>query len=320
MPTIRKEKAKIIFMMNRFLRNDPVYKEFSNRDDCLQIHLNYFDNPFCSGALRKEAEICKAKDDRDYNHIWLGQPLEDADDFLYTAAELEDTQKVEFYYNEALYGHRIMGCDIARYGQDDSVAVVLEQKGPDQWQVIHKEKWSKRDLMDSVGRILDLKMRFKPDITTVDCDGIGAGVCDRINQEREGSIVEFHNLPAKKDDLWGKHYGNYRTKGYYVLKEMIQLGRIRMNDQMILADLEQIRFEYSNRNIKRIVPKEKMKTKHGVDSPDHSDALTMAISQIENISKVYEKKSHQLPQFATTDDQPGDYGRHSQVPQYSEGW
>lgn len=319
-PTIRKENAKIIFMMNRYLRNDAVYKEFADRPDCLHIHLNYFDNPFCSGALRKEAEICKAKDDRDYQHIWLGNPLEEADDFLFTAKELDNTQTFEFYYNEASFGHRVMGVDIARYGQDDSVAVVLEQKGPDQWEQIHREKWSKRDLMDSVGRVLDLKMRFKPDISVVDCDGIGAGVCDRINQEKEDSVVEYHNLPAKSDEDWGKNFGNNRTKDYYTIKDMIQLSRLRIKDIAILKDLEEIRFEYSNRNVKRIVSKEKMKTKHNVGSPDHSDALAMAISEIGNISKVYEKKTHQLPEYASDDAFDGNYGKHSVLPQHTGGW
>ena len=40
-PTIRKEKAKIFFSMNRHVEHDPVYETFYNRPDCLHIHLNY---------------------------------------------------------------------------------------------------------------------------------------------------------------------------------------------------------------------------------------------------------------------------------------
>ena len=78
-PTIRKEKARIFFTMNRYLKSDPVYKEFATRDDCLHLHINYMDNPFCSEALKHEAAICKARNPDDYAHIWMGQPLEEAD-------------------------------------------------------------------------------------------------------------------------------------------------------------------------------------------------------------------------------------------------
>jgi len=71
-PTIRKENAKVFFSMNRHLKNDPVYKEFANRDDCLHININYDDNPFCSKALIHEAENCQKTSLDDYRHIWRG--------------------------------------------------------------------------------------------------------------------------------------------------------------------------------------------------------------------------------------------------------
>ena len=70
-PTIRKPNSKIIFTMNRFVRNDPVYVYCAGRPDCLHISINYFENPYCPKELIKEAEICKAKSEKDYNHIWL---------------------------------------------------------------------------------------------------------------------------------------------------------------------------------------------------------------------------------------------------------
>ena len=74
-PTIRKNKAKIFFTMNRYLENDPVYMAFLGRKDCLHIHINYNDNSYCTQALRTEAEECRLKSLKDYNHIWLGEPL-----------------------------------------------------------------------------------------------------------------------------------------------------------------------------------------------------------------------------------------------------
>ena len=83
-PTIRKEHAKIIFTMNRHVEDDPVYAFLINRSDCLHININYLENPFCTEAMKKEAELCKQRNLDDYNHIWLGWPLTKGEDYLFS--------------------------------------------------------------------------------------------------------------------------------------------------------------------------------------------------------------------------------------------
>ena len=116
-PTIRKDNAKIIFTMNRFVRNDPAYATFVNRDDCLHIHLNYNDNPYCTNALKKEAIECMKKSQEDYNHIWLGLPLDKTEDSVFTHTEI-DSAKRAIYPQRQGYGSKLAGFDIARYGDD----------------------------------------------------------------------------------------------------------------------------------------------------------------------------------------------------------
>ena len=84
-PTIRKKNSVIIFTMNRLLRNDPVYSEFTARDDCLHIKINYYDNKFCPDKLIAEAKRCKERNVLDYEYIWEGNPLDSSNDFLFSA-------------------------------------------------------------------------------------------------------------------------------------------------------------------------------------------------------------------------------------------
>lgn len=77
-PTIRKDNSKVFFTLNQYLEDDPVMVEFANRPDCLHIHIDYFDNEFCPQALITEAELCRSRNMDDYKHIWLGQPLNQA--------------------------------------------------------------------------------------------------------------------------------------------------------------------------------------------------------------------------------------------------
>jgi len=77
-PTIRTENAKVFFVMNRYVKDDPVFEEFADRDDCLHIHIDYDENPHCPETLKIEAAICKARNMEEYLHIWKGEPMAQA--------------------------------------------------------------------------------------------------------------------------------------------------------------------------------------------------------------------------------------------------
>lgn len=75
-PTIRKPNSIIIFTMNRYVKSDAVYQYCTSRSNCFHVHINYFENPYCPQKLIDEANECKEKNLADYNHIWLGLPME----------------------------------------------------------------------------------------------------------------------------------------------------------------------------------------------------------------------------------------------------
>lgn len=271
-PTIRKEKSKVFFTMNRHLKSDPVYREFHDREDCLHINIGYQDNPFCSDALRKEAEICRERNPDDYAHIWGGQPLEDADNYLFVQQKTDLCKTVDFLgcgYHEVA-----MGVDIARYGGDKSVATILQRRGPIKWEVKHVERWSKRDLMESTGRVIDLQSRFKPASTAIDADGIGAGVVDRMT-ELKANVKEFHGGPG--DEVTNKVlWGNLRTEWYCKLQELIAMERLGCKFDTTLESLLTIMYTHKSSGQKILITKEQMRTK-GIHSPDDADSLMMAL-------------------------------------------
>ena len=114
-PTVRKNKSKIFFTMNRHLPDDPVYTAFVGRDDCLHISINYDENPFCTEALKKEAQECNRLSPKDHAHIWMGQPLDEGEDALFSVSELEEARQKDFQLQDG-YGERVAGFDIARFG------------------------------------------------------------------------------------------------------------------------------------------------------------------------------------------------------------
>lgn len=282
-PTIRKDNAKIIFTMNRFVHNDPAYAQFVNRDDCLHIKINYDENKFCTNALKKEAEESKKKNDNDYRHIWLGEPLDKTEDAVFTRSELDST-KVAKYPIRPGYGLKLAGFDIARYGDDKCACIILQQMGALHWEVAFSDQWDHKDLNYTTGRILMTANEQGVKKSIIDEDGIGAGPLDTLNKGRGlDAFVGFRNPSLSYKD--NSFYGNPRTVNTYKLKDMILKGHLHIADDAILNELETLRYCYDHNQRKILIPKDKMKRDFGVKSPNLADSLIMAISLIEDIKR-----------------------------------
>lgn len=75
-PTIRRPNSEIWLTWNPKLESDETWQRFVVRPppDCLDIIMNYTDNPWPSEALRAEREAMRINDPAEFEHIWLGQP------------------------------------------------------------------------------------------------------------------------------------------------------------------------------------------------------------------------------------------------------
>ena len=94
-PTIRKENAIVYFTMNRHIRKDAVYVEFAKDPDCKAIKINFYDNKHCPENLKKKALKSKKSNPIDYDHIWEGNPLDQAKDYLVSSSKLDRATKLQ---------------------------------------------------------------------------------------------------------------------------------------------------------------------------------------------------------------------------------
>ena len=298
-PTIRKEKAKVYFTMNRHMEHDPVFEMFVGRRDCLHIHINYDENPFCTEALKIEAMECKAKSEADYAHIWMGDPLLQLEDCVFTYKELKDTRLDRYPMREG-YGIRLTGFDVARYGDDKCAAITIQQQGALHWAVTFVDQWDHKDLNYTTGRILTTSMEQQSNKSIIDEDGIGAGPLDMLNKGRElDNFVGFRNPPINiKQD---KFFGNRRTANVYKLKELVTKGHITIENEELIRELCTLRYCYDHYQRKILISKDKMR-KDGVKSPNLADALIMAISLIGDVNyKQMEKYQTRQPAYSKED-------------------
>lgn len=88
-PTIRNNGSEIWLTWNPELEDDPTSKRFllNPPADCLDIELNWRDNPWFPDVLRKEMEELKARDPDAWLHVWEGKFRQVLEGAVY-AAEL----------------------------------------------------------------------------------------------------------------------------------------------------------------------------------------------------------------------------------------
>ena len=287
LPTIRKTNSKIIVTMNRHLTTDPAYTMLVNRDDCLHIKINYLENEFCSKELLKEATICKEANEKDYDHIWLGNPLEQGEDALYSISDFKNGKDNAKPLQKG-YGLRVAGFDIARYGDDCNAVVILQQMGALHWEEVYSDTWDNCDLNFTTGRILLLTNQHKADLAIIDEDGIGAGVFDNLTKGRQlDYFMGFRN--PNIGYLKNKSFVNPRTINAYKAKDMLVAGHLNIKTQSIIDEMLTIKYNFDNNQRRLLVSKENMR-KQGIKSPNMADALIMAVSLI---GQVQEKQARQ---------------------------
>jgi len=74
-PTIRKEGSEVWISYNPDLESDETHQRFtvSPPPDCINVEINWRDNPYFTEVMNKERLHCKATDPDNYDNIWEGK-------------------------------------------------------------------------------------------------------------------------------------------------------------------------------------------------------------------------------------------------------
>lgn len=163
----------------------------------------------------------------------------------------------------------VLGQDIARFGDDSSVAIVRHGK-----KVIWIQHWAKTDLMHTTGQVVNLIDRFKPQDVNLDVIGLGSGVYDRlIELKYKPNAINVAESPQTKDKDKKDKLANLRAEIYKNLSELFEAGDVSIPDDLeLVAQLSSIKYKYNSSGQLQIESKEDMK-KRGIKSPDKADAL-----------------------------------------------
>ena len=278
-PTIRKKNSVIIFTMNRFTRFDSVYNFCIKRPDCLHINICFFDNPFIDLKIKKEAQIAKSTNINDYNHIWLGYPLENNNEYLIQSQYLDKAIEYDHKKDES-YMNSVMSVDLSASGADLCVAKLFVQENETVWLEKTTVSWSEADTDITKGKIANLYSSWLPKLLIMDADGLGYPIWVSVKK----IITDAIGFRGNKKAI-SKYSYNARSDGYLALKEYLEKGYLKLSDKNTIRQLEYIKKIYRPNGLISIQDKKEIRKLHA-ESPDFADCTMMALYAINFCSNI----------------------------------
>ncbi len=166
-------------------------------------------------------------------------------------------------------GPRILGVDVARFGDDRTVIAWRDGDKATFFSVFRG-----LDTMETVGRVSIAIQEFGPDAVFVDEIGIGAGVVDRLRQLRY-PVIGVNSGSKALDDA---KFFNLRSEMAFKLADWIKnRGSIPKRDDLDL-ELTAAMYRFDNRNRFQLESKDQIKERLRI-SPDLNDALALTFAQ-----------------------------------------
>lgn len=166
----------------------------------------------------------------------------------------------------------ILGVDVARYGDDQSV--LAARRGLDA-KTIPWRRFRGLSTMQLVTKIVEMHAEFGFDAIMVDDGNMGAGVVDRLMEMNikgvypvsfgsGGGIVEYRGQSMK--------VANKRAEIWTKMRESLYLGLAIPDENEIEVDLCGTQYGYNGKDEIQLEKKEHMKER-GLASPDNGDGL-----------------------------------------------
>ena len=161
----------------------------------------------------------------------------------------------------------VVGVDPARFGADATVIAI--RQGRD---IVAIRRYRGDDTMEVVGRVIDVITEFSPALVVIDEGGLGAGVVDRLKEQRyKVRGVNFGNKSAKP-----LMYGNKRAEMWGAMKEWLKTASIP-KDRFLKSDLTGPMMKPDSKGTIFLESKKDMKAR-GLASPDAADAIAVTFA------------------------------------------
>lgn len=271
-PTIRKPNSEIWVSMNRENENDPIWKAIAAHPDekTIVVKVNYYDNPHCPAEMKYLAEKCKQENLDDYEHIWLGAPVNQGDTKLISAKDVRSAQTQKISSSTSPL---IIGVDVARYGDDKTVLCYRRGR-----LCFKLKEYSHLDTVELANMLTAIIKDDNPARIFLDMGNTGAGVYDILKDRGFAKIVHGINFGGKamnSDRYFNKRAEMWAEANIWLKSEQpVEL----VADDELLDDLCSVNKGYDSQGRLQLESKDKVKERIG-RSPDKADAFVLTFAE-----------------------------------------
>lgn len=164
---------------------------------------------------------------------------------------------------------KIMGIDVARFGDDSSV--IVKRMG---MLCMEIERFHKTDTMSFAAIVAERIKEFEPDAVFIDAGGVGGGVVDRLIQLGFGVTgVDFGGKPIDKSK-----YFNKRAEMWGLMGQWLKDGGKIPKDDDLISDISAPTYGFAGDRGQIVLERKDDMKKRGLASPDAADALALTFA------------------------------------------
>ena len=199
-------------------------------------------------------------------HVEVYGQFPNAGDDQFIGATVVDDAMARTKYQD-MSAPIIIGVDPARFGADATVIAV--RQGRD---IVKIMRHRGDDTMTVVGHVIEAIEEFKPALVVIDEGGLGAGIVDRLKEQRyKVKGVNFGNKSSSPI-----MYGNKRAEMWGKMRDWLKTASIP-KDRFLKTDLISPMMKPDSRGTIFLESKKDMKSR-GLASPDAADAICVTFA------------------------------------------
>jgi phage terminase large subunit len=160
-PTIRKTGSEIWITYNPQLESDETHRRFTTSPppECVNVELNYSDNPYFPEVLEAERKHAKATmKPEEYAHIWEGKCKPAVEGAIYFDQMSQADQRIG---SVPMDGQLKTHC-VWDLGFNDSMAIILAQRVSSEIRIVHYIEGTQRTLADYSAELKALRLDGQP--------------------------------------------------------------------------------------------------------------------------------------------------------------
>ncbi len=286
------EGARVLAIGNPDQRGTPFHKIFREDPTWHKIKISAYDTPnfteekhevpqdllplLIQPAWVEKQKISWGEDSARFKSKVLGEFPDEADNTFFSQTALDRSIDTDLPEDYAIVPK--LGVDVARFGEDDSVAY-LNRGG--RARVV--ERWTKATAIETANRIHRIAIDNGCKEVRVDGAGLGGPIIDILANLAGSSytVISMLGSAASPDNT---RWHNARAYNFDSLREQMMAGEIDLDpdDKALLDELLMIQYKFSPKGAIQIESKDDMRSR-GIKSPDSLDALVYSTVNLDHL-------------------------------------